>query len=48
MTVHRNKNKTNRPILSYSHPLVTENKAIQKIEKVGGGGGGYKTNGNII
>ena len=37
------KNKTNHPMLSNSHLLVTANKAIHLK-----GGGGYKTNGNII
>ena len=39
------KNKTNHPISSNSHPSATRNKAIHCLKW--GGGGGYKTNGNI-
>ena len=37
--------KTNHPISSNSHPSATANKAIHSLKI---GGGGYKTNGNII
>ena len=39
------KNKTNHPISSKSHHLATTNKALHSLKI---GGGGYKTNGNII
>ena len=38
-------NKTNHPISSNSHPSATANKTIHSLKI---GGGGYKTNGNII
>ena len=39
------KNKTNHPISSNNHPSATANKAIHSLKI---GGGGYKTNENII